>query len=72
MEQEKQKTKKAPSLLHSNWPPFQCSKISKYEVHSFSTIQSFIDEANSVKRGWILASFSFGQYPAMLTSRLVN
>ena len=32
MEQENQKTENAPSLLRSNWPPFQCLKINKYKI----------------------------------------
>ena len=67
--------------LAFNWVPFQRSKINNYEDMPYN--KSFIDQA-----GWILALVFFlrfygprlrqnakrelGQYPAILTSRLVN
>ena len=65
--------------LAFNWVPFQCSKINKYEDHFFQcslchTINllltkpvrlDFVSVHKNAKR-------ELGQYPAILTSRLVN
>ena len=52
--------------LASNWFPFQCSKINKYEDLFFSVLfmpynKSFIDQANSVKMAgsWPRSLFAF-------------
>ena len=52
--------------LASNWFPFQCSKINKYDDHFFSVLfmpynKSLIDQASSVKIGgyWPCSLFAF-------------
>ena len=49
-----QKSENAPSLLHSKWPPFQCSKINKYEDHFFSAYNPLLTKQILSRGAWYL------------------